>query len=82
MNASGFPQTDSIRELARFWDRHDLTDFVDQLEAVGEPVFDRAAKFTLWLQSDEAEALRRMAESRGIEPAELLHECVRERICG
>jgi hypothetical protein len=32
------PQTDSIEELARFWDSHDLTDFEDQLEEVTEPV--------------------------------------------
>lgn len=35
------PQTDSIHELARFWDEHDLTDFEDQLEEVTEPVFER-----------------------------------------
>lgn len=35
------PRTDSIRELASFWDSHDLTDFEDQLEVVAEPVFER-----------------------------------------
>lgn len=35
------PETDSIDELARFWDTHDLTDFQDQLEVVTEPVFAR-----------------------------------------
>jgi len=35
------PQTDSIQELARFWDTHDLADFEDQLEEVTEPVFER-----------------------------------------
>jgi hypothetical protein len=33
------PKTDSIDELAQFWDTHDLTDFEDQLEVVTEPVF-------------------------------------------
>jgi hypothetical protein len=37
------PQTNSIRELARFWDTHDLTAFEDQLEEITEPVFRRAA---------------------------------------
>lgn len=41
MNIQGIPQTDSIQELARFWDTHDLTDFEDQLEEVNEPVFER-----------------------------------------
>jgi hypothetical protein len=35
------PTTDSIEELASFWDTHDLTDFEDQLEVVAEPVFAR-----------------------------------------
>jgi hypothetical protein len=34
------PQTDSIQELTKFWDRHDLTDFEDELEEVSDPVFD------------------------------------------
>lgn len=37
------PKTDSIQELAEFWDSHDLSDFEDQLEEVTEPVFVRDA---------------------------------------
>ncbi len=36
------PLTDSIEELAQFWDLHDLTDFADELEEVSEPVFGRS----------------------------------------
>lgn len=43
MNIARMPQTDSIQELAHFWDTHDLTDFEDQLEEVPEPVFEREA---------------------------------------
>ena len=28
------PQTDSIQELARFWQHHDIIDFEDDLEEV------------------------------------------------
>ena len=41
MNASKLPQTDSIQELAQFWDAHDLTDFAEELEEVADPVFMR-----------------------------------------
>jgi hypothetical protein len=41
MKARKIPKTDSIEELARFWDTHDLTDFEDQLEDISEPVFER-----------------------------------------
>ncbi len=33
------PQTDSIKELAEFWDTHEITDFEEQLEEVDEPEF-------------------------------------------
>jgi len=33
------PKTDSIQELAEFWDTHDITDFFDELEEISEPVF-------------------------------------------
>ncbi len=35
------PVTDSIEELARFWNTHSLTDFEGELEEVTEPVFRR-----------------------------------------
>ena len=40
MNRTKMPRTDSIQELARFWDTHDLTDFEDELEAVNAPIFE------------------------------------------
>lgn len=41
MKSQKLPQTDSIKELAEFWQTHDLTDFEDELEEVTEPVFER-----------------------------------------
>ncbi len=50
MNRKRIPQTDSIEEVARFWDTHDLTDFKDQLEEVTAPVFSRGATVRIRLQ--------------------------------
>ena len=36
MNRKSIPKSDSIQELARFWDTHDLTDFEEELAAVNE----------------------------------------------
>ena len=36
MKQRGIPETDSIRELAEFWDTHDVTDFNGELEEVNE----------------------------------------------
>jgi DNA-binding MarR family transcriptional regulator len=76
------PQTDSIEELARFWDTHDLTDFEDELEEVPETVFERkqGAVLTIPLRPEEAEALRQIAESRGIEQSALVRHWVLEKI--
>jgi hypothetical protein len=80
MKTQRLPQTDSIQELAHFWDTHDLTDFEDQLEEVTEPVFEPVTMIPLNLESDEAEAVRRIAEAKGIAEAELIRAWVREKI--
>ncbi len=41
MSEPKIPGTDSIEELARFWDTHDATDFEDEVEEVKEQVFVR-----------------------------------------
>jgi len=76
------PPTDSIEELARFWDTHDLTEFEDQLEEVPEPVFERKPKtvIALHLQPQEVEAVKRAAQARGVEEETLLREWVLEKL--
>jgi len=39
--AMKIPTTDSIRELAEFWDTHDLTECEDELEEAKDRVFER-----------------------------------------
>lgn len=80
MSKERLPQTDSIQELARFWDTHDLTDFEDDLEEVAEDVFDGERAITLRLQAAEAETVHNLAASKGIADAELIREWVREKI--
>lgn len=76
------PRTDSIAELAHFWDTHSLADFPDEFEVVTEPVFvrDGDAVLHLRLAAAEAAALQRAAEARGLRDAELVAEWVRERL--
>ena len=78
--AEALPQTDSIQELAQFWDTHDLTDFEDDLEEVTQPVFALGTAIQLDLKSAEAEAVRKIAEAKGIADAELILGWVREKI--
>ena len=69
MKTMRLPKTDSIEELARFWDDHDVTDFEDELEEVTEPVFRRADETTLQinLPKQDLEQLRRIADQIGID---------------
>ena len=78
MKHSKIPQTDSIQELAQFWDTHDLTDFEDELEEVTEPVFE--TKVTVRLNPDEAEVVKTLANARGTSLTTLVQEWVAERI--
>ncbi len=81
MRSQRIPKTDSIEELARFWDAHDITDFEEELEEVTESVFARRGyQVTIRLDERESEAVRRIASTRGIEEAALIQEWVRERL--
>ena len=79
MNAARLPQTDSIQELASFWDTHDVSEFEDELEEVRERVFERDTEITVHLETDDANAVRTIAKSRGVGGAELIREWVSRR---
>jgi len=75
------PDTDSIRELAEFWDAHEITAFDEQLEEVAEPIFVRAKSgVTVPLSGDERTAVRKIAVLRGVDEAALIHEWVQEKL--
>jgi hypothetical protein len=80
MKKTKLPQTDSIQELARFWEKHDLTDFKDELEEVTEPVFASGDSISLHLQSRDAKKVRRLAESKGVSQAELIQQWVLQKL--
>ncbi len=54
------PLTDSIHELAYFWDKHDLTDYEDELEEIREPVFERKTILKINLRYDEANKVKKI----------------------
>ena len=75
MNTPKIPHTDSIAELARFWGTHDL-------EEVPESVFEHRAEetVTLHLPAAEVEAVKRLAQAKGVEHTALIQEWVREKL--
>ena len=80
MNSQRLPQTDSIQELANFWDTHDVTEFEDELEEVEERVYERDTEITVQLETNDANAVRAMAKSRGVGDSELIREWVLQRL--
>jgi hypothetical protein len=80
MNTPRIPQTDSIEELAQFWSCHDVTEFEDQLEEVCEPVFERETVVKIPLPLKEAEALRELAQSKGLHDVDLARQWILDRV--
>ena len=74
------PATDSIQELATFWQQHDVTDFEDELEEVSEPVFQRAHVVAVPLTEAEHQAIHAAAVGRGLDEAALIHRWVQEKL--
>jgi hypothetical protein len=71
MKTARLPDTDSIDDLAKFWDTHDLTDFEDRLDEIAEPVFRYGQKgVNVPLAPDEIEAAERVARSEGSDLAD------------
>jgi len=79
MSKLEIPRTDSVEELARFWDTHDATDFEDEVEEVTEPVFVRrpGTVMTIHLEPKEAEAVEKI-EGEGLEEETLIREWILE----
>jgi hypothetical protein len=84
MRKQRLPESDSIEELAAFWDTHDLTDFDDQLKEVTEPIFVRGKPsiVEISLKPSEVQALKRIARSEGVAEASLLRQWIIERLSG
>ena len=80
MNTNKFPQSDSIQELAQFWDTHDVTDFEHDLEEVTEAVFDRETTVMIHLSSEDAVVVNEIAKAKGLNDAELIREWVVEKV--
>ena len=81
MNKRRLPDTDSIEELAGFWDTHDVTEFDDDLEEVNGLVFERQGEdVCVSLEPEDLLAVKRIADSRGIEYRTLVREWVLEKI--
>lgn len=74
------PQTDSVSELAIFWQAHEVVDFDDELTEVPEPVFQRAEQIAIPLSQEQIQALRKRARRDHLSAEALVEKWVRERL--
>ena len=80
MRLKKIPITDSIQELARFWDTHDITEFEGELQEVTEPVFRREEFIRIRLPLNDLVTIKEIARSKGIEYTELIRQWVSEKV--
>jgi hypothetical protein len=74
------PKSDSIRELAEFWETHDFTDYEDQMVRVEEPVFEKGKSVKVRLGSKAKKIVKGIAHAKGVKEADVIQEWIREKI--
>lgn len=77
---SHLPKTDSIAELAEFWQSHEVNDFEEELEEVATPVFQQVDQLHVRLSVSDARALRSRARQAHLSEGELVSKWVHERL--
>ena len=79
---SKIPELDSVAELARFWDTHDLTEFEGELQEAVDPVFERTEQriVRIRLRQEQASVLHQIARTKGVEDAELIETWINEKL--
>lgn len=80
MKKHKLPKTDSVQELAKFWDSHDLADFEDQLEEITEPVFVRSSAIVLRLKPGQTKLVQEIAQAKGVSREELIGQWIAEKL--
>ena len=80
MTKNELPNTDSIKELANFWDEHDITDFVDSREEVKGRVFNKGKEINIHLNQDEFESIEKLAHQNGLEKDALIRKWIVEKL--
>jgi hypothetical protein len=66
--------------LAEFWDSHDVTDFEEDLEEVGKPVFERQTIVKVPLDAKQIETAEQIASQKGVTVPILIQQWVSERM--
>ena len=76
------PEFKTIKEMATFWDSHDITDFEDQLIEVKEPIFEKMKSgiISFVLDSEQYDKLKKIADQKKLNTISLLNKWVIKQI--
>ena len=76
------PRTDSIKELAKFFETHDSTEFEDEVHEVTGPIFIPRNSVLVHLEPRQAAAVKKLAKSQGISEERLVHRWIAQHLAG
>lgn len=78
------PELKTKREAREFWDTHDLTDYLKELELVTEEIFvqprGKQQIFSIRMERHIVELLRKLATQKGLEASSLVRSWIMERL--
>ena len=70
----------SYEEAAEFWDTHESTDFLDELEEVEVKVDIKKRHYLIEVDMDTAELLQESARKRGVPVSSLANEILQKQL--
>jgi len=76
------PETDSIKELASFFETHDSTEFEDEVHEVTGPIFIPRNSILVHLEPRQAGAVKKLAKARGVSEERLVCEWIEQQVAG
>ncbi len=71
----------SEEEAGRFWDTHDSTEYLDQMEPVKADVRLEGRHFEIEVDEEIVQALRRRATVEHVAASDLANELLRRELC-
>jgi hypothetical protein len=76
------PRTDSIKELARFFETHDSTQIEDEVHEVTGPIFIPRNSILVRLEPRQAAIVKKLAKTQGISEERLVHRWIAQHLAG
>ena len=78
---SKLPQFETLDELVAFWETHDFTDYLDEMEEVDlDALPTQSTVLHIILESEPLAKLAQMAARQGITPNRLVRSWIEERL--